>query len=300
MQVSDVKKIGVVGAGVMGHGIAQVLARSGFDVTILDVSREILEKALQLIMNGPFGLVKLVEKGKLTKEEAERIVERIRTTTDYKELCDDVDLVIEAVPEDPDLKKKIFKQLDELCPAKTLIASNTSGIMITDLASAVRRREKFIGMHWFNPAPVMPLIEVVRGASTSDETYNLIVEISKRLGKVPIEAKDGPGFFTTRFIISWLMESVRLFELDVAGIKEIDQMCKLAFRFPMGPFELMDLIGLDTVLHISEYIFSETHEIHQAPPLTLRKLVLAGYIGDPEVKIGSKGGWYDYHRIKKD
>ena len=120
------------------------------------------------------------------------------------------------------------------------------------------------------------------------------------MGKVPIEVRDGPGFFTTRFINSWLMEAVRLFELNVAGIKEIDQMCKLAFRFPMGPFELMDLVGLDTMLHVAEYIYGETHEIHQAPPLTLRKLVLAGYLGDPKVKIGSKGGWYDYHRIKKD
>ena len=300
MLVSNVKRIGIVGAGVMGHGIAQVCARSGFDVIILDVSLEILDKSLQLIMSGPFGLMKLVEKGKLTKEEAHKIMLRVKATTDLKEFCKDLDLLIEAIPEDPELKKKIFKQLDELCPEKTVFASNTSGIMITDLASAIRRKEKFIGMHWFNPAPVMPLVEVVRGASTSDETFSLIMELSKRMGKVPIEVRDGPGFFTTRFINSWLMEAVRLFELNVAGIKEIDEMCKLAFRFPMGPFELMDLVGLDTALHVAEYIYSMTHETHCAPPITLRKLVSTGYLGNPDVKPGSKGGWYEFYKIKKE
>lgn len=296
MRVEDIRKIGVVGAGVMGHGIAQVCARYGYDVIMIDVSDEILKKALELIRSGPFGLMRLVEKGKITREEVDEIISRIKTSTRYEDLAD-VDYVIEAVPEIVDLKKKVFSQLDEICKEETIFASNTSGIMISDLASAVRRKEKFIGMHWFNPAPVMKLIEVVRGALTSDETFNITIELCKKLGKTPIPANDSPGFFTTRFITSWLLEAIRLFEHGVAGIREIDEMCKLAFGFPMGPFELMDLIGLDTMLHIAEYLYSETGEKHLTPPITLKKLVLSEYLGSKKYKPTSRGGWYDYYKV---
>jgi 3-hydroxybutyryl-CoA dehydrogenase len=297
LRVEDVRKIGVVGAGVMGHGIAQVCARTGFNVYLLDVNMDILEKALKLIREGPFGLMKLVEKGRLTLDQVNDIMSRIKVTTSYDDLCLDVDVVIEAVPENVDLKKKVFRILDEKCPERTVLASNTSGIMITDLASAVKRKDRFIGMHWFNPAPVMPLIEVVRGALTSDETFNLIVELSRKLGKTPIEARDGPGFYTTRFITAYLLEAVRMFEAGIAGIREIDEMTKLAFNHPMGPFQLMDLIGLDTVYHISEYLYSILREPQYKPPITLMKLVLSGYIGDPRLKPGSRGGWYSYFKI---
>lgn len=297
MRVEDVRKIGVVGAGIMGHGIAQVCARTGFNVYLLDVNMDILEKALKLIREGPFGLMKLVEKGRLTLDQVNDIMSRIKVTTSYDDLCLDVDVVIEAVPENVDLKKKVFRILDEKCPERTVLASNTSGIMITDLASAVKRKDRFIGMHWFNPAPVMPLIEVVRGALTSDETFNLIVELSRKLGKTPIEARDGPGFYTTRFITAYLLEAVRMFEAGIAGIREIDEMTKLAFNHPMGPFQLMDLIGLDTVYHISEYLYSILREPQYKPPITLMKLVLSGYIGDPRLKPGSRGGWYSYFKI---
>lgn len=295
MKLVDIKVIGVVGAGVMGHGIAQVAARTGYDVVMVDVSKEVLKKAMELIESGPFGLKKLVEKRKISEDEAKAVMERIKTSTSLEALKD-ADFVIEAVTEKADLKKKIFAELDKICKPGTIIASNTSAIMITDLATAVERKDKFIGMHWFNPAPVMKLIEVVRGALTSDETFNLTVELSKKFGKIPIEAGDGPGFFTTRFINSWLVEAVRLFEMGIGGIKEIDEMCKLAFGFPMGPFELMDLVGLDTMLHIAEYLYEETQEKHHAPPITLKKLVLSGYVGR---KPGSKGGWYDFYGIKR-
>lgn len=295
MRVEDVKVIGVVGAGVMGHGIAQVAARSGFNVVMVDVSDEILRKAMELIESGPFGLKRLVEKGKMSEEEAKSVLARIKTSTSLESLKD-ADFVIEAVTEKAELKKKIFAQLDKLCKPETVIASNTSAIMISDLATAVERKDKFIGMHWFNPAPVMKLIEVIRGALTSDETFELTVELSKKMGKIPIQAGDGPGFFTTRFINSWLVEAIRLFEIGVGGIKEIDEMCKLAFGFPMGPFELMDLIGLDTVLHIAEYLYGETKEPHYAAPNTLKKLVYSGYLGR---KPGSRGGWYEFYGIKK-
>jgi len=295
MKLEDIKVIGVVGAGVMGHGIAQVAARTGYGVVMVDVSEEVLKKAMELIESGPFGLKRLVEKGKMSEDEAKAVMSRIKTSTSLEALKD-ADFVIEAVTEKADLKKKIFAELDKICKPETIIASNTSAIMISDLATAVERKDRFIGMHWFNPAPVMKLIEVIRGALTSDETFNLTVELSKKMGKVPIEAGDGPGFFTTRFINSWLVEAIRLFEIGIGGIKEIDEMCKLAFGFPMGPFELMDLIGLDTVLHIAEYMYEETKEKHYAAPITLKKLVLSGYVGR---KPGSRGGWYDFYGIEK-
>jgi 3-hydroxybutyryl-CoA dehydrogenase len=299
LKIEDANLIGVVGAGTMGHGIAQTCAQAGCHVCLLDVQSSILEKALKLIRDGPFGLSKLVEKGKLSHEQVDEIMKRIKATTDYDVLCRDADVVIEAASENPELKKKIFKLLDEKCPEKTVFASNTSGIMITELAAAVRRKDKFVGMHWFNPAPVMSLVEIVRGTLTSDETYNFTVEFSKKLGKTPIEAKDGPGFYTTRFITAYLFEAIRLFEAGLAKIEDMDNMTKLAFRHPMGPFELMDLIGLDTMLHIGEYIYGITFEPQYKPPLMLKKLVLSGYLGDPRTKLGSKGGWKDFFKVVK-
>jgi len=292
--------VGVLGAGVMGSGIAQVLARGGYVVYLVDIDLGILRGSLDSIRNGRFGLMRLVERGKLRLEDVDEIMSRIRITTSYDELCrSGVSIIIEAVPEDPSLKKRILRELDERCPGDVIFASNTSSIMITELASAIKRKDKVIGMHWFNPAPVMPLIEVVRGALTSDETFRRIVELAKKLGKTPIEARDAPGFFTTRWHVAYLLEAIRLFENNVAGIREIDEMAKLAFRHPMGPFELMDIEGLDTVLHISEYLYNELGDPHYKPPLTLRKLVLAGYLGDPELKPGSRGGWYDYFGIPR-
>lgn len=298
MKVEDVRTIGIIGAGVMGHGIAQVSARTGLNTILVDVSEEILERAIELIKSGPFGLNRLVEKGKMSEKERDECLKRIKTSTSLQDLKD-ADFIIEAVTEEISLKKRIFSQLDKLCKPETIFASNTSGIMITSLAEAVERKDRFIGMHWFNPAPVMKLIEIVRGALTSDETFTVTVELSKKFGKIPIEAGDGPGFFTTRFINSFLMEAIRLFEIGIGGIKEIDEMCKLAFGFPMGPFELMDLIGLDTMLHIANYMYEETKDSHYSPPLTLKKLVLSGYLGDKRLKPQSRGGWYDFYKLSK-
>lgn len=296
MKVEEIKTIGIIGAGVMGHGIAQVSARSGLTTILMDVNEELLRNAIELIKSGPFGLNRLVEKGKISEKEREEYLKRIKTSTSLADLKD-ADFIIEAIPEEISLKKEIFSQLDRLCKPEAIFASNTSGIMITSLAEAVKRKEKFIGMHWFNPAPVMKLIEIIRGALTSDETFNLTIELSKKFGKTPIQAGDGPGFFTTRFLTSWLMEAIRLFETGIGGIKEIDEMCKLAFGFPMGPFELMDLIGLDTMLHIANYMYEETKESRYAPPITLKKLVLSHYTGDKKLKPGSKGGWYDFYKV---
>ncbi|MEM0357062.1 MAG: 3-hydroxyacyl-CoA dehydrogenase NAD-binding domain-containing protein [Candidatus Bathyarchaeia archaeon] len=296
MKIEDVKVIGVVGAGIMGRGIAQTCAQVGYTVHLIDVEESLLEKALKQIAEGPFGLATLVEKGKLSPERATEILNRIKTTTDYDEFCKELDFVIEAVPEDVGLKKKVFKVLDEKCHKRTVFTSNTSSIMITELATAVKRKDKFAGMHWFNPAPVMPLIEVVRGPLTSEDTLRLVMDLSRKLGKTPVEVKDGPGFYTTRFITAYLFEAIRIFEDGIADVESIDEMTKLAFRHPMGPFELMDLIGLDTALHIGEYIYKLTGEPQYKPPITLKKLVLSGYLGDPKYKTGSKGGWRTYFR----
>ncbi len=299
MRVEDVKKVVVVGAGIMGHGIAMVTARSGFPTYLVDVSQEVLDNAMKLIRDGPFGLMRIVEKGKITKEEMEEIISRITPTTDPEEAGKDADVLIEAVPENIELKHKVYQLYDKICPERTIFASNTSGIMITELAAAVpNRADKFIGMHWFNPAQVMALIEVVRGALTSDETFEFMMEFCRKLGKIPLEAKDGPGFFTSRFILLILTEAVRLFEEGVAGIKEIDEMCKLGFGWPMGPFELMDLTGgVDIMMEGGEYYASRLGDPRFIPPLTARKLWLAGYRGK---KLGSKGGWYDFFKVKKE
>lgn len=296
MRFEDIKKITVLGAGIMGSGIVEVCARSNYKVYMTDLTNELVTKGLEKIKAS---LSRALEKGKTTKDAVEATVSNIRITTDMREAAKDTDLVIEATPEDLELKKRVFKQLDGLCPPQAILASNTSGIMITDIASATSRPEKVIGLHFFNPAPVMKLIEVVRGAVTSDETYDLMLDFCKRLDKAPIPANDTPGFFTTRYIASWILEAIRLFEQGVAGIQGIDAMSKLAFNWPLGPIELGDFIGLDTLLHISEYLYNEIGDPRYAPPLTLKKLVKSGFTGNPRMKIGGKGGFYEYLKIPR-
>jgi 3-hydroxybutyryl-CoA dehydrogenase len=203
------------------------------------------------------------------------------------------------VTEVAEIKAKVYARVEEAAPGDAILASNTSGIMITELGRGLKRMDRMIGMHWFNPAQVMKLIEIVPGAEPSNETIETTVELARRLGKIPIRANDGPGFFTTRFIANFLAEGILLFEQGVADIPAIDQMTRLAFGFPMGPFELMDLIGLDTMYHILEYVYSVTGDKKYVPPLTMRKLYLAGYLGDKRNKPGSAGGWYDYYKIPK-
>jgi 3-hydroxybutyryl-CoA dehydrogenase len=297
MKVEELRKITVLGAGIMGSGIAEVCARGNLRVYMTDLTNELVSKGLDRIKAS---LVKATEKAKITNENANATVANIRATTDLREACRDTDMVIEATPEELELKKRIFKQLDDLCPRRAILATNTSGIMVTDIASATSRPELVIGMHWFNPPPVMKLIEVVRGALTSDETFNFVMELSRRLGKTPISAADGPGFFTTRYIASWVIEAIRLFEQGVGNIKDIDSMSKMAFNWPMGPFELADFIGLDTLLHIADYLYDELGDPRYIPPLSLKKLVKSGFVGNPRVKVGSKGGFYEYYNVSRE
>nr|MDO8133847.1 3-hydroxyacyl-CoA dehydrogenase NAD-binding domain-containing protein [Candidatus Njordarchaeum guaymaensis] len=294
MRIEDVKKIVVLGSGIMGSGISEAAAKAGYRVAMTDVSEELVKHGLESIKAS---LNRIINRGKITKADADAALSRIKGTTDMREAARDAQVVIEAITEDISLKKKVFKELDEICPKETVIASNTSAIMITDLASATKRGDRFIGMHFFSPAQIMKLVEIIRGAETSDETFQLIRDLSVKFNKVPIAVNDSPGFFTTRYITACAAEAVRLFESGIAGIKDIDTMCKLAFNFPAGPIELADFVGLDTMLHVLEYLHAETGDAHYAPPLIVKKLVKSGFKG---FKPGSKGGFYEYFRIKRE
>jgi 3-hydroxybutyryl-CoA dehydrogenase len=296
MQESKNMKIGVIGSGIMGHGIAQTLASCGYTVIMNDISMDFLQNGMEMLKTGRFGLERAITSGKIKREDADRALSRISVTVSQEDLKD-CDLIIEAITEDEKAKGSLFKKLDGIVKKSAIFASNTSGIMISSLSSYTTRGKNFVGMHWFNPPQVMKLIEVVRGPETAEDVISTIVGISESAGKIPIIVNDGPGFFTTRFLNSWLMESYRMFESGVAGISEIDRMSKLAFGFPMGPFELSDFIGLDTMLHVAEYMYDETKRADYAPPPILKKLVLSGYLGN---KKGSKGGWYQYYGIKID
>ena len=299
MELDDIKRIAVIGGGVMGHGIAMTCARAGYHTTVVDIKQELLDNTKNLIENGPFGLQKQVEKGRMTQEQARSITANVHYSLDLAAAVKDAQFVIEAVTEDVGVKAKVFANVEEAAPSDAILASNTSGIMITELSRRLKRKDRMVGMHWFSPAQVMKLIEVVPGAATSEQTLQTTIELSRKLGKVPIKANDGPGFYTTRFIANFLAEGILLFEQGIADIPAIDAMTKLAFGFPMGPFELMDMIGLDTIFHIYEYLHQVTGDSKYKPPLALRKLYLAGYYGDKRTKPGSAGGWYDYYKIAK-
>jgi len=294
MRIEEIRKIAVLGSGIMGSGIAEVAAKAGYNVAMTDVTEELASHGIESIKAS---LNRIINKGKISKADADAALSRIKGTTDMREAARDAQVIIEAVSEDINLKKKVFKELDEICPKETVIASNTSALMITDLASATKRGDRFIGMHFFSPAQIMKLVEIVRGAETSDETFQLIKDLSIKFNKVPIAVNDSPGFFTTRYITACAAEAVRLFESGIAGIKDIDTMCKLAFNFPAGPIELADFVGLDTMLHVLEYLHAETGDAHYAPPLIVKKLVKSGFKG---FKPGSKGGFYEYFKIKRE
>ncbi|WXG44675.1 MAG: 3-hydroxyacyl-CoA dehydrogenase NAD-binding domain-containing protein [Promethearchaeati archaeon SRVP18_Atabeyarchaeia-1] len=221
MKVENVKKIAVLGSGIMGSGIAEVAAKAGYGVAITDTSDELVKHGIDGIKAS---LNRIVNKGKITKADADAALSRIKGTTDMRKATEDAQVVIEAVTEDIDLKKRLFKELDETCPKETVLTSNTSALMITDLASATTRQDRFIGMHFFSPAQIMKLVEIIRGAETSDETFQLIRDLSLKFNKVPIAVSDSPGFFTTRYITACAAEAIRLFETRIAGIKDIDTM----------------------------------------------------------------------------
>lgn len=269
------KKIMVVGAGTMGLDIAQVFARAGFEVAVRDISEEIIRAAEKRLNKG---LDKLVEKGKLDEAGKADIIEKMCFTTELSAAAD-ADLVIEAAIENLKIKQSIFAELDAICKPETILASNTSSISITAIASATKRADKFIGMHFFNPATLMKLVEVIRGANTSDETAKTVKALSEQIGKEPVEVNEAPGFVVNKILVPMINEAIGLVETGVATVEGIDTAMKLGANHPMGPLALGDLIGLDVCLAIMDVLLAETGDSkYRACPL-LRKMVRAGKLG---------------------
>lgn len=269
------EKICVLGAGTMGAGIAQAFAAKGYEVIIRDIKDEFVEKGISGIKKG---LEKLAAKGKITNEEVEDILSRISGTTDLN-LLDDVDLVIEAAVENMEIKKQIFADLDKICKPEAILATNTSSLSITEIATATSRPDKVIGMHFFNPATIMKLVEIIRGMATSEETYNAIKELTLNIAKEPVEVAEAPGFVVNRILVPMINEAVGILAEGIASVEDIDKAMMLGANHPMGPLALGDLIGLDVCLAIMDVLYKETGDTKYRAHSLLRKYVRAGYLG---------------------
>ncbi|MFZ6011935.1 MAG: 3-hydroxybutyryl-CoA dehydrogenase [Bacteroidota bacterium] len=286
------KNIAVIGSGTMGNGIAHVFAQTGYKVALIDIAEDALKKALSTIEKN---LDRQVSKQTITEEGKKSALANIKTFTDVKAGVKGAELVVEAATENIDLKLKIFKDLDEACDAGTVLASNTSSISITKIASVTKRPEKVIGMHFMNPVPVMKLVEVIRGYSTTDEVTSLTMELSKKLGKVPVEVNDYPGFVANRILMPMINEAIYSLYEGVAGVEEIDTVMKLGMAHPMGPLQLADFIGLDVCLSILQVLYDGFGNPKYAPCPLLVNMVQAGHKG-----IKSGNGFYTYAAGSKD
>ena len=285
------KNIAVIGAGTMGNGIAHTFAQFNHKVHLIDISQAALDKGLATINKN---LARMVAKEKITVADQEQTLANITTFTSIPEGTKNADLVVEAATENLDLKLKIFKQLDEVCPENTILATNTSSISITQIASATSRPEKVIGMHFMNPVPIMKLVEIIRGYNTSDEVMDFTVELSKQVNKIPVEVNDYPGFVANRILMPMINESIETLYNGVAGVAEIDTVMKLGMAHPMGPLQLADFIGLDVCLSILEVMYDGFKNPKYAPCPLLVNMVRAGKLG---VKSGE--GFYDYSESRK-
>lgn len=286
-----IKNIVVIGAGTMGNGIAHTFAQSGFKVNLVDVSQDALDRGLKTITTN---LDRIIAKGNLTEEQKAETLGNIATFTVLKDAAGTADLIVEAATENQDLKLKIFGQMDEFAPAGCILATNTSSISITKIAAATKRADKVIGMHFMNPVPIMKLVEIIKGYSTSKETFDAIYDMSKTLGKVPVEVNDYPGFVANRILMPMINESIETLYNGVAGVEEIDTVMKLGMAHPMGPLQLADFIGLDICLAILNVMYDGFKNPKYAPNPLLVNMVMAGKLG---VKSGE--GFYDYSESKK-
>ena len=283
--MKEIRKVGVLGGGLMGSGIAQVSAMAGFDTVVREVSDAIGAKSRAGIEKV---LAKGIERGKVTAEQRDSALGKLSFTTDLAQLAS-CDIVIEAVIEDLEMKNAMWKDLNEVCPADTIFASNTSSLTIAAMAAACGRPEKMLGLHFFNPVPLMKLVEVVRTITTSDETVETAFAFAKKLGKEPVRAKDNSGFIVNLLLIPYMLDAIRALETNVATIEDIDKAMQLGAGYPMGPFTLLDFVGLDTSYKIAEIMFDEYREKRFAPPPLLKRMVIAGMYGRKSGK-----GFYDY------
>jgi 3-hydroxybutyryl-CoA dehydrogenase len=283
--MSEIKNVGVLGGGLMGAGIAQVAAASGFKTQVREVSDAYAQKAKAGIEKRLAGAV---EKGKLTAAQRDATVANLSYTTAVSDLKD-CDIVIEAVVEDVEVKNAMWKELDALCPARTIFASNTSSLTIAAMAAATTRGDRMVGLHFFNPVPVMKLVEVVKTVTTSQETFARAFDFAKKLGKEPIAAKDNSGFVVNLLLVPYLIDAINALESGVASVSDIDKGMQLGTGYPMGPFTLLDFVGLDTTYKIAEIMFDEYREKRYAPPPLLKRMVMAGMFGRKSGK-----GFYDY------
>jgi 3-hydroxybutyryl-CoA dehydrogenase len=283
--MSDIKRVGVLGCGLMGSGIAQVAATSGYETIVRDVAQPILDKAKAGIEKS---LAKFVEKGKLQPADRDAALGRLSFTTVTADLkaCD---VVVEAVTEDLDVKNALWKELDALCPAGSIFASNTSSLTIAAMAAATKRADRFVGLHFFNPVPLMQLVEVVRTVTTSDDAFKRAFAFARSLGKEAVAAKDNSGFIVNLLLVPYLLDAIRALEHGVGSVTDIDKAMQLGCGYPMGPLTLLDFVGLDTTYKIAEIMFAEYKEQKYAPPPLLKRMVLAGMYGKKSGK-----GFYDY------
>ena len=280
----EVKKVGILGCGLMGSGIAQVAATAGFEVTVLEVEQKFLDKGFAAIEKS---LAKFAEKGTI-KETPQAIRGRLKGTTKKEDLADR-DIIIEAIIENVEEKKKMYSSIDGIVKKDAIFASNTSSISITELLTSTKRPERFVGLHFFNPVPLMKLVEVVRTIATADEVYQTAYEFAKKLGKVPVRTSDKTGFIVNRLLVPYMLDAIRAYEEGVGSIEDIDNAMKLGCGYPMGPFTLLDFVGLDTTYYITHVMYDEFKERRFASPPLLKRLVMAGWYGR---KTGK--GFYDY------
>ncbi|HET8650323.1 MAG TPA: 3-hydroxyacyl-CoA dehydrogenase family protein [Gemmatimonadales bacterium] len=280
-----ISKVGVLGTGLMGSGIAQAVAAAGYQTIAREPTQAPLDRGRAAIEKS---LAKLVEKAKLTAADRTAALERLHFTTDLAELAG-CDLVIEAITEDLELKNQLWRELDQRCPPQTIFASNTSSLTISAMAAVTNRADRFVGMHFFNPVPLMPLVEVVRTVTTSADTFDQAMAFARSLGKEAVAARDSSGFIVNLLLVPYMLDAVRALEHGVAGIADIDTAMRLGCGHPMGPLTLLDFVGLDTAVRIGDIMFDEYREARYAPPPLLRRMVLAGYLGRKSSK-----GFYDY------
>jgi len=283
--MTEIRRVGVLGCGLMGSGIAQVAATAGHETIVRDVSQQIWERARGGIEKS---LAKFVEKGKLPAADRDAALKRLTFTTAAGDLkgCD---IVVEAITEDLELKNALWKELDVLCPQHTIFASNTSSLTIAAMAAATKRADRFVGLHFFNPVPLMPLVEVVRAVTTSEETFRRAFAFARSLGKEAVAARDNSGFIVNLLLVPYLLDAIRAVEHGVGSVPDIDKAMQLGCGYPMGPLTLLDFVGLDTTYRIAEIMFTEYRERRYAPPPLLKRMVTAGLMGRKSGK-----GFYDY------